>query len=95
MNHGSSDAATGLAVAFVLAYLVVLAAIIAFSIWLHWRILAKAGYNGALSLLALTGIGAIVPILILAFGKWPLEAEAERLRSGASGAPPASQLMTP
>lgn len=82
MNHGSTDAATaGIVGVVMVAYGVFIIAVLALSIWLQWRILAKAGYNGALSLLALTGIGSIIPTIILAFGKWPLEAEIERLKT--------------
>jgi hypothetical protein len=50
--------------------LIVLAAYV-FCIWLFWRILAKAGFNGALSLLNLIPLGTFVILLILAFGQWP------------------------
>jgi uncharacterized YccA/Bax inhibitor family protein len=46
-------------------------AITAFMIFCWWRILTKAGYHGALSLLMLTGIGGLILVLILAFGDWP------------------------
>ncbi len=37
-----------------------------------WRIFARAGYSGALSLLHLIpGIGAFIVMAILAFGTWP------------------------
>jgi uncharacterized membrane protein YhaH (DUF805 family) len=49
-------------------------AFIALNIWFFWRIFAKAGYSGALSLLNLIpGVGNLVCILILAFGTWPNE----------------------
>ena len=48
-------------------------AIFAFFIYCCWRICAKAGYTGALSLLNLIpGIGGIIFIIILAFGDWPI-----------------------
>lgn len=47
----------------------------AFMIWLYWRVLSKAGYNGAWALLMLIPfVGAFVSIgilLVLAFGDWP------------------------
>jgi hypothetical protein len=47
-------------------------AILAFQIWLFWRIFSKAGYSGAMSLLILIpGIGALIVLCILAFGNWP------------------------
>lgn len=50
-------------------------AVIAFMIWAYWRILSKAGYNGAWSLLLLipgiNGIASLGILLVLAFGDWP------------------------
>ena len=44
-------------------------------IWLYWRVLSKAGYNGAWALLMLIpGINTFVSLgilLVLAFGDWP------------------------
>jgi hypothetical protein len=46
----------------------------ALSIWFFWRIFAKAGYNGAISLVNLIGwLGGLICVLILAFGTWPNE----------------------
>ncbi|HET8714894.1 MAG TPA: hypothetical protein VFM16_03645 [Holophagaceae bacterium] len=48
-------------------------AIIAFQVWLFWRIFAKAGYSGAMGLLILLpGIGILIALCILAFGNWPI-----------------------
>jgi hypothetical protein len=48
--------------------------LVAFTLWVYWRIFAKAGYNGALSLLNLIpGVGPLICMLILAFGRWPIE----------------------
>ncbi|MBV9232634.1 MAG: hypothetical protein JO030_01215 [Candidatus Eremiobacteraeota bacterium] len=56
-------------------------ALVAFSIWLYWRIFAKAGYNGAMSLLNLIpGVGTLICIIVLAFGRWPIEDEIGKLR---------------
>ena len=45
-----------------------------------WRILSKTGYGGTMGFLLLVpGINFIV-LLVLAFDKWPLEREAERMR---------------
>lgn len=91
----NNNAATaGFVATFVLVYGVVLLALIAFTIWVYWRIFVKAGYNGAMSLLNLIpGMGQLICILILAFGRWPIEDELDVLRSGARGAtapPPAA-----
>jgi len=48
-------------------------AIFIFFIWCYWKICAKAGYSGALSLLNLVPIvGSIIVVCILAFGNWPI-----------------------
>lgn len=74
MDHDNSAAVAGLIATFGLIYAVVIIAIIAFSIWVYWRIFAKAGYNGALSLLNfIPGIGPLICMIILAFGRWPIE----------------------
>jgi hypothetical protein len=45
-----------------------------------WRIAGKMGYPGALSILAcMPGINIVVA-WVLAFRKWPIEREMERLR---------------
>src|SRR5258708_2247324 len=78
MDTSSSDAsgaaAAGFIGIFVVFYVIFILAIIAFSIWLYWRIFAKAGYSGALSLLNLVpGVGPLICVCILAFGRWPIE----------------------
>jgi uncharacterized membrane protein YhaH (DUF805 family) len=73
-RDSSTAAAAGLLATFGLIYAIVLIALIAFTIWVYWRIFAKAGYNGALSLLNfIPGVGPLICVLILAFGRWPLE----------------------
>ncbi len=81
MDNNSAVTSSVLATIFII-YGIVLIAVVAFSIWIYWRILAKAGYNGALSLLNLIpGIGQFVCIIILAFGRWPIEDEIAALRA--------------
>lgn len=63
---------------------------IAFYIFLFWRILTKAGYSGWLSLLNLVGgIGTLVLLGILAFGDWPA------LKRGGYGGPPSATTYPP
>lgn len=38
-----------------------------------WRIFKKAGYTGALSLLALIPLVNIILLWVFAFSKWPVE----------------------
>ena len=52
--------------------------ILAILIW--WRIFAKAGYSGALGLLMFIPLANLIVLLVLAFGKWPIEEEVEQLR---------------
>jgi hypothetical protein len=46
-------------------------AMMAFMVFLFWRILSKAGFPGPLALIALfPGLGSLVILCILAFGDW-------------------------
>ncbi len=65
-------AAAGMLAGFACVYLVLVFAITAFFIFCLWRIFSKAGYSGAMALLALIpGLGPIICLGILAFGQWP------------------------
>ena len=77
LRMGDSDAAVagiaGLGCMAVALFAVLGLAILAFFIYCYWRICAKAGYSGAMSLLLLIpGLGPLILILILAFGEWPI-----------------------
>lgn len=64
-NFGALMAGMG-----VVMFLVV-AVIVAFVIFLFWRIFTKAGMSGALAfLLLIPGIGSLIVLCILAFGQW-------------------------
>jgi uncharacterized membrane protein YhaH (DUF805 family) len=52
-------------------WMLIAVAIYVLTIWFFWRILAKAGFSGALALLNLIPLGTFVILLILAFGQWP------------------------
>jgi hypothetical protein len=54
------------------------------SIVLHWRIAAKAGYPGAMSLLLLIPLVNFVVYILFAFSEWPIE---RALRGGGPGGP--------
>jgi uncharacterized membrane protein YhaH (DUF805 family) len=72
-------------------YGIIFVAIIIFTLWVYWRIFAKAGFNGAMSLLNLVpGIGQLICMIILAFSRWPIEDQMDALRRGGGGgfAPP-------
>jgi uncharacterized membrane protein YhaH (DUF805 family) len=95
------NAATASVLATVMmVYGLVLLAVIAFTIWVYWRIFTKAGFNGALSLLNLVpGVGNLICMLILAFGRWPIEDQLDAIRVGTPlgttvpPAPPGSSVM--
>ncbi len=84
MDHSTADtsaafaAAAGMFTVFALIGLIA----IAFSIVLHWRIAAKAGYPGAYSLLMLIPLVNVVVYIIFAFTEWPIE---RALRGGGPG----------
>lgn len=85
MGDSNSAAAASIFATVMMIYLIVLCAVIAFMVWLYWRIFTKAGYNGALSLLNLVpGVGQLICLIILAFGRWPIE---DQLAMHAGGAP--------
>jgi hypothetical protein len=99
MDHSSAAAASVIAT-LALVYGCVILAVIAFTIWIYWRIFTKAGFNGALSLLNLVpGAGQLICIIILAFGRWPIEDQLAAMQGGANvGAtvppgPPGSSVM--
>lgn len=89
MDRNSAATASALA-AFAFFYIIIICAVVAFTLWVYWRIFDKAGYNGALSLLNLIpGVGPLICVLILAFGRWPIEDQLEALRGGSvSSMPP-------
>jgi uncharacterized membrane protein YhaH (DUF805 family) len=91
-----TNAAAGFIATLLLFYTIVGVAIIAFSIWVYWRIFAKAGYNGALSLLNfIPGVGQLICIIILAFGRWPIEDRLAALSAPGSAPVPPSPGPAP
>src|SRR5579871_3118167 len=98
MDH-SSAASAGVVAMVILIYGIVLIVAIAFTIWVYWRIFAKAGFNGALSLLNLVpGVGGLICMILLAFGRWPIEDQLAALQARGSGPtspppPPGTSVM--
>lgn len=92
MNTDSSNAAAAGVVGIVLLVeFVIIIAVVAFTIWVYWRIFAKAGYNGAMSLLNLVpGVGPLICMCILGFGRWPIEDRLAALEGGHPYTPPSS-----
>jgi hypothetical protein len=60
----------GIGAGIILVGVLFIFAIVAFFIFLLWRIFTKAGMAGALSLLVLVPFGGIIVLCILAFGDW-------------------------
>ena len=61
----------GMGVGIVLFAVIFFFVLIAFLIYLLWRIFTKAGLSGPLALLVLVpGIGSIIVLCVLAFAEW-------------------------
>lgn len=84
----NSEVGAGFLATFFLVYAVVIIALLVFTIYVYWRIFSKAGFNGALSLLNLVpGVGPLICMILLAFGRWPIEDELAALRGGGAPGP--------
>ncbi len=90
----SSTGTAGLFVVLLVVYAVIIIAILAFTVWTYWRIFEKAGYSGALSLLGLIPGGALICMIVLAFGRWPIQDQLDALRGvNATRTTPGSSVM--
>jgi heme/copper-type cytochrome/quinol oxidase subunit 4 len=77
----NSDAAAAFGVGFVIVYLMVVLASIAFGVYLYTRVAKKAGWPWAYGLLMFVPVANIVFMIMFVFMKWPIEAEVEALRA--------------
>ena len=68
----------------ILVYLLIMIALIVFSVIVYWKIFSKAGYSGALGLLMFVPIANLVVLCVLAFGEWPIYRELNQLRQMAA-----------
>lgn len=80
------------AAAFIVFIVLVEALLVAFGIWLYWRLVSKTGWPGWYSLGTLVPLLNLALIVMAAFKEWPIEAENRMLRQqlaygGYSGAP--------
>lgn len=85
-------AATAAAAAFITFFTFIMlfvVAVLVLSIVAYWKIAAKAGYNGAWSLLTLVPVGNLILLFLFAFTEWPIEQEVRRLHAAAAGTHPA------
>jgi hypothetical protein len=96
----TTAASAGILATLALVYGITILVVVAFMVWVYWRIFAKTGYSGALSLLNLIpGVGSLICVLILAFGRWPIEDELAALRTSGGGgviptmSPPGTSVM--
>jgi len=86
LDHTSSGAAaSAVAAMFAGSFLLVWIAFFVLFLVINWRIAAKAGYAGALSLLMLIPVFNFIVLLIFAFGKWPLEEQLVAARGYGAG----------
>ena len=90
----SNAAAMALAGGIILVELVIVLAVLIVYIVATWKIVAKAGYPGAYSLLQLIPFVGFIMMLIFAFTKWPIEEEVDRLRRGPPTPAPSGPPMT-
>ena len=80
-NNGyDSGSAAAIGGTFILIWLIIMIAIVVFSVIVYWRIFAKAGYNGAMGLLMFVPIANIIVLCMLAFAEWPIYRELNQLR---------------
>jgi amino acid transporter len=75
--------------------LIVVAVAIIFFVLIYWRVAAKAGYNGALSLLMFVPLVNFIMVLIFAFSEWPIERKLKALEAGGAGTSWTPQPMNP
>jgi uncharacterized membrane protein YhaH (DUF805 family) len=71
-NQDTANAIAAMAGLGLLWFVIILCSLV-LGIIVNWRIAAKAGYPGAISLLMLVPFANLVLLLIFAFGEWPIE----------------------
>jgi amino acid transporter len=72
-NSSSAENAAAALAGFGLIGFVMVIAMLVFFIVVYWKIAAKAGYNGAMSLLLFVPLVNIAIIIMFAFSRWPIE----------------------
>ena len=79
MDQNSANAATALFAGVSVIVWIVTLAFIALTFVVNWRIVSKAGYSGALSLLLLIPLVGWLMMIVFAFSKWPIEQRLETM----------------
>lgn len=82
MDQNSANAAAAVFAGVSVIIWIVMLAFIAVTFVINWRIVSKAGYNGALSLLLLIPLVGWIMMVVFAFSKWPIEQRLETLGTG-------------
>lgn len=77
----AAAAFAGFLMAFIGLWAIFVFVLLAFIIYLVWRVAEKAGYQGAWSLLYLVPLGNLVLLILFAFSEWPVQVEVRRLRA--------------
>ena len=79
MNSNAMPAMLGgVMILIIVAFVLV---IVAFTVFVYWKIVSKTGYHGALSLLMLVPIANLILLIVLAFSEWPIQKELKQLRA--------------
>jgi hypothetical protein len=66
----------------------IILAFLGFIVYVYWKIVAKTGHSGWLSLLMVVPLANFIVMLVLAFSEWPIERELRGLKSpGRDGQP--------
>jgi uncharacterized membrane protein YhaH (DUF805 family) len=79
MDQNSANAATALFAGVSVIVWIAFLALIVLTFVVNWRIVSKAGYSGALSLLLLIPLVGWIMMVVFAFSKWPIEQRLETL----------------
>jgi hypothetical protein len=87
VSHNEALPAVFMAIMIVL-YIVVIAAILAVTVVVWWKICRKAGFSGWLGLLMIVPIANLVLPLVIAFADWPVLKELRALKQSPSSMPP-------
>ncbi len=92
----AANALAGIGGGILLFFGILIVAVIAFVIFLLWRIFTKAGLSGALSLLIFVpGFGTLIVLCILAFAEWKVVPVTQSYAGLPPAYPPAPSYPSP
>ena len=81
----SPDAVFSLVFILIILFFALASIVLTIVIW--WKILSKAGFPGALGLLALVPLVNLICLIIFAFAEWPIQKELKAYRAMTSQTP--------